>query len=52
LLGHEIHLRLAVQYISHLPWFPLWGQAPKAFGGRSELYAKEPASHFDFWQVV
>ena len=27
-LGHEIHLRLAVQYISHLTWFPLRGQAP------------------------
>jgi hypothetical protein len=27
-LGHEIHLRLVVQPISHLPWFPLQGQAP------------------------
>ena len=27
-LGHEIYLRLAVQSISHFPWFPLWGQAP------------------------
>ena len=24
LLAHEIYLRLGFQYISHLPWFPLW----------------------------
>ena len=30
-LGHEIYLRLAVQYISHLPRFPLRGQAPLWF---------------------